>query len=488
MLGGSARMLLAESLFPLVGLITAAFLTRELRPGEYGLLALTLTTVIWVENAITAFFSKATIKLVGETDDWRLLGAHVIRRTTLTGIAAAAGIMALAGPISSLLGHVELARTLRLAALNIPILCTALAYRSVLIGTSRFRAGAIGRAARWVARLCLVILFVKAGWAVNGALAGVIGSSLVELAVYRWHVGPGMFRRLPATRLPVRQYGTLLFGSSLSLSAFSSMDLLMVTMLGGSAGLAGVYGAAQSLALLPSLFLWTFSSVLLATVSRLRADRAEDAATTLACDALRWTMWLLPLAAIVAGSASDIVQTVFGPAFAAAGPILAVLIVGAVASVTLGVALTLMTAVGRPSRTLLYSASLVPVALSAHLLVVPRWGAGGATVVTAAVSSLAAISVIADLRVTSGIAPPAATVVRSVLVAVAAGALSMVWRSSGLFVFAEMAAVAAMALVCYRAAGEFRASELAVVRAIVFRNRAVPMGLDERTAELRRTQ
>jgi O-antigen/teichoic acid export membrane protein len=465
-------MLLAESLFPLAGLITAGFLTRKLGAGQYGLLALTLTTIIWIENAITAYFAKATIKLVGETDDWRPLAAHVVRRTTLTGLAAAAGVIVLAGPISGLLGQADLTRTLRLAALNIPALCAALAYRSVLIGTGRFKAGAVGRAARWVVRLALVVLFVEAGWELDGALAGVIGSSLVELAVYRWYVGPGMFRRPPPIQLPMRQYGRMLFGSSISQSAYSSVDVFMVTLLGGTAGLAGVYGAAQNLSRLPSLFLWTFSSTLLATVSRLRAERTEDAARALACDAIRWTMWLLPLAAIVAGSASDVVRAVFGTAFAGAGPILAVLIVGAVGNVMLGVALTLLTAVGRPSRTLVYSVPLVPVALCAHLLVIPRWGAAGATVVTAAVSWLAAVSALVELRVTCGIAPSASTCLRSVVVALAAGALSTVWHTSGVFVFAEMGVVGALALLAFWAAREFRPSELAAVRALVLKDGA----------------
>ena len=66
MMDGTARIFLAELLFPLTALITTGFLTRQLGPEGYGLLALTLTTIIWVESAITSFFSKATIKFVGK--------------------------------------------------------------------------------------------------------------------------------------------------------------------------------------------------------------------------------------------------------------------------------------------------------------------------------------------------------------------------------------------------------------------------------------
>jgi O-antigen/teichoic acid export membrane protein len=472
LLGGTGRMLLSDSLFPMVALVTAGFLTRELGAHQYGLLALSLAVVIWVENAIIAFFAKTTVKLVGEADDWRALGAHVITRTLLTGLVAAAVLWAAAPLVGRLLAEAELTRTLRLASIDIPIWCTAVAYRSVLIGTARYRASATGRAARWLARLCLVLLFVGAGFSIDGALAAVIGSSCVELAVYRWHVGPGMLRPRRPVRLPLRQYGTMLFASSLSLSAFNGMDVFMLTALGGTAGLAGIYGAAQNLSLLPSLFLWTFSSVLLSTVSRLLAERADDAARALACDALRWSTWLLPVAAIVAGSAPDLVVVFFGPGFAAAGPILSVLILAAAMNVMLGVALTLMTAVGQPSRTVLYSAPLVPAALVGHLFLIPRWGAQGAASVTLLVSSLAALAAVSELRVTRNIAPPAATVLRSVLVAIAAGALSALWQTNGLLVFTELACVGVLSLLAYWAAGEFRPGELVALRSVLGTGRA----------------
>ena len=76
MMDGTARILLAELLFPLTALITTGFLTRQLGPQGYGVLALALTTIIWIESAITSFFTKATIKFVGETNDWEPVARH----------------------------------------------------------------------------------------------------------------------------------------------------------------------------------------------------------------------------------------------------------------------------------------------------------------------------------------------------------------------------------------------------------------------------
>lgn len=464
MMDGTARMLLAEALFPLTALITTAFLTRHLGPQGYGLLALTLTTIIWIESAITSFFAKATIKFVGASTDWRPLGSTVIRWNVVAGSAAMLLLWMLATPIGQLLQEPQLAFYLRVGAIDIPILCAALAYRSVLIGTAQYHAGAVGRAGRWIARLCLVVLLVEAGFSITGALLGIVSSSLVELAINRWYLGPGLLLSPVRAAIPIRQYGTMLFASSLCLIAYNGMDLFMLKILGGTVTQSGLYGAAQSLSLLPGLFAWTFSSLLLATLSRLLAEQAQEQAKALARDALRVTLGLLPVAAIIAGAAPEIVQAVFGPAFVSAAHLLALLVVGAVANVLLMVSLTIMTAAGLPARTVLFTAPLVPLALAGHLLLIPRWGAQGAALVTLGVSCVGAVAAVASVYAMWRVLPPVGTLLRSLAVALAVGAAAMWWATPGPFVFAKLIGLGLMSLPAYWVIGEFRQGEIAAVR------------------------
>src|SRR5215208_744096 len=100
MVDGTARILLAELLFPLTALVTTGFLTRNLGPDGYGLLALTLTTIIWIESAINSFFTRATLKFVGETADWKPVGAMVVRFSAKIGVTAMVVLWILAGPLS----------------------------------------------------------------------------------------------------------------------------------------------------------------------------------------------------------------------------------------------------------------------------------------------------------------------------------------------------------------------------------------------------
>ena len=469
MMDGTARILLAELLFPLTALITTGFLTRRLGPQGYGLLALSLTTIIWIESAIASFFAKTTIKFVGETSDWKPVGAMVIRLSSQVGIAAMVLVWLLAGPLSILLHEPDLALYLRLCAIDIPLLCIGQAYRNVLLGTGHYQAGAVSRAGRWLARMCFIVVLVEAGLSVTGALIGVIGSSAVELWISRWYLGPGMFIKQPQVSLPIQRYGALLFLSSLCIICYSGMDLFMLKILGGTATQAGIYSAAQSLSLLPGLFSWTFSSLLLATLSRQIAEGQRERAREIARDAMRVAAWLIPVAAIIAGAAPEIVGVVFGSAFMLAGPLLSLLIVGAVANVMLVVSLTIMIADGRLGRTVAFTAPLVPLALVSHLILIPRMGEQGAALVTVGVSLLGASAAIASVSFLWKVWPPGWTLLRSLAVGFVVGAASMLWPTPGLFVFAKLIVLGMISVGGYWWIGEFRQGEIAAVRSYFLR-------------------
>jgi O-antigen/teichoic acid export membrane protein len=469
MMNGTARIMFAETLFPLTALITTGYLTRQLGPQDYGLLALALTTILLVESGIASFFAKATIKFVGETRDWKPVGAIVVRLSLKLGLGSMVLVWLFAGPLSVLLNEPELAWYLRVCAVDIPLLCLAQAYRNVLIGSGHYQGGAVARACRWLARMCFIVGLVETGFSITGALLGVIGSSVVELGISRWYLGSGMFAKHVGMSIPIERYGALLFLSSVCIIFYNGMDLFMLKILGGTATEAGIYSAAQSLSLLPGLFSWTFSSVLLATLSRELADGQGERARELARDAMRVGLWLIPVAAIIAGAAPEIVQVVFGSAFKPAGPLLALLMVGAVANVMLTVSLTIMMAVGLPARTVWFTAPLVPLALVGHLILIPRLGQQGAALVTVGVSLLGACAAVASIHALWKVWPPAGTFVRSVMIGVVVGMASMWWQAAGLLVFAKLIALGIMSVLAYWGFREFRRGEMAVVRAYFLR-------------------
>jgi len=79
LLGGAARVMLAEALVVPTGLAVTAFLSRRLGAGDYGLLTLAATFITWVECTIAAFFSRAAVRHLAEATDRRAAGATVVR-------------------------------------------------------------------------------------------------------------------------------------------------------------------------------------------------------------------------------------------------------------------------------------------------------------------------------------------------------------------------------------------------------------------------
>lgn len=251
---GTLRIFAAEALIVPTGILTAAFLSRRFGPAGYGLLMLAGVTVAWVEGNVASALSRPVVKLVGEAEDWRAVASAALRLHLAAGLAVAAALCALAGPLALVLGEGgELAYYLRLYALEIPVFCAAQAHRSILVGLGRFRERAWASAARWTARLVLVVALVWLTDSVAAAIAASILACFVELALSRARVRPRLFGAGARTARGLGGYAVPLVASSLCLRLFGRLDLMLVKVIGGTAAEAGLYVAAQNLALLPSL-------------------------------------------------------------------------------------------------------------------------------------------------------------------------------------------------------------------------------------------
>ncbi|MCX6545215.1 MAG: oligosaccharide flippase family protein [Acidobacteria bacterium] len=402
-LAGGAWLLVADSLFVPTALVISVFLARRLGPSQYGLFALAATVIGWVEWLVASFFSRAAIRQIAVASDWRPVGSAIVRAMLAVGVAIGALLAICAGPAGALLGDRAVVPLLYLAALSAPLAGLALSHRLVLTGLERFRARAVASSIRWIGRLVLVLVLVQVGFGVNGAVVATVAATALELVAARWFVRPSL---LAADRTPWRELGRLaapLFLAGVSVRAFERVDLLCLQAIGGRTADTGMYGAAQSLAALPGFVATAFAPVLLSSVSRLVAVGDGASAHRLSREALHCAFWLAPVAAVVAVASGEIVRLMFGQAFAAAGPILAVLSVASLANVELVLASTLLVAHDRVGTTVAIAAPLVPVAIVGHLLAIPRFGGFGAAVVTATVSWLAAGVALLVLKRVEGI-------------------------------------------------------------------------------------
>jgi O-antigen/teichoic acid export membrane protein len=478
-LGGSARVFSAEALILPTALVTAGFLTRRLGPSDYGMLTLSTAIVVWVEWTLTALFARASVKLVADADDWRPAGAAVLRLFGASGVAGALVLWIAAAPIASLMHEPSLARYLRILALDVPLFMLSQAHLQILVGTGAYTARAIVTGCRWTARMVLVISLVAAGLSIDGAIFGILASSLVELMAARRFVRPTL-RGGQAANRALWSLALPLFVAAMSMRLFDKLDLFTLKALGGSAALAGVYGAAQNLTIIPGLVALSLTTLLISTLSRALRAGDDAGARLLARNALRGVLLLLPFAGMTAGAATALSVVIFGRDFAPAGPVLALLIFGAIAIVLVSTVSAILVARGKASWTMYLAVPLPIVALVAHLAMIPRFGAVGAAAVTLGVAVLGAVLALAALHRAWGMLPPAATALRALIVSALAYALAAGWGAAGPGVIAEIVIVSLLIPVMLAALGEWSPSERAALLSLIRRPRLDAMPVEHR--------
>jgi O-antigen/teichoic acid export membrane protein len=452
--GGSSRVFLAEALALPTGLITAAILARRLQPDGYGLFTLTMAIVAWLEWTLASLFSRAAVKVIADARDWRPAGAVVLRTYAAGGVVGFVALWVAAGPLATLMHEPSLARYLRVMALDVPLFMLAQAHQQVLVGTGQYARRATIAAYRWCGRMVFVLALVYAGFSIEGALVGVLLTSVLELIVARRAVQPSMRGATGDHARTMWTFALPLVAAALSLRLFDKLDLFVLKSLGATAAVAGIYSAAQNLTIIPNLVALSVTTLLVSTLSRALRSGDDDGATALARNALRGVLLLFPFAGVAAGAATALATFIYGAPFAETGPLLAVLIFAALAVVTISVASAILIARGHPGLAMLAAVPTAPLALAGHLVAIPRFGSIGATVVTLAVAVVGALIALVSVNRTWRLWPPLFTAFRALAVTVAVTALGSAWVTSGAMVFVELAVMSGAAVVLLVLLGE----------------------------------
>ena len=474
--GGVALGFAAELVLLPTGLITAAVLTRTLSPSEYGLFSVAATFITWLAWTTTTLLARAAVKFVSEADDWRPVATSVLRARLAVGGVAFLVVLLGAGAFARMLGAPELAPYLRVFAIDLLLFNVARAYRDVLTGRGRFREVAAVGLARWTSRLVLMVALVLLTGSIMGAVIGSVGATAVELLVARAFGRIAVRGRSPIPWSRMWQVAAPLVVYGAALQLFSKIDLFALSALQGASADVGLYAAAQNLAVAPGLFALSLAPLLLATLARLRRSGADADARRVARDALRVSIAIVPLAALVAGTADEIVRLVFGASFGGAGVLLALLFAAGVALVVMSVAVSIVTAADAQRVVSLLGAGVLAGAIAGHLVLVPRYGAVGAAMVTASASvagglaSIALVHRLWDVRAYG-------TLLRAALITGPAYWLATLPPAGGaLALVAKVAVVSAFILGGFVVLGELDADERRRVRAAWPRRRLASVG------------
>jgi O-antigen/teichoic acid export membrane protein len=447
------------------GLSILMVLTRVLGPHNFGLYTLTAAIVTWIEWSLTTLFGRASIKLVGETEDWRPVAAAVLRLNFLASSMAALCLMFLSPFIAVIFHERELISYLRWFLLYLPVISLCHASRAILIGRERFREASWLSATRWISRPILIIVLVSIFRSVPAAIIAWLGAAVAELAMGRILVPVPVF--LSTSRRVVFHlfaYAAPLSAFGLILRLYDKIDLFMLKLLGGTAEMAGVYGAAQNVSVVLGIFTISFSPLLLATLNRLLVQGAEREVRELTSNAFRALLLLFPFIAIVAASSAQVVLLVFGPAFTGARTILTFLVFSAYFIAVVSVGASILTAYGRPSLLLVLSVPMLPLACWGYFLFIPRYGPTGAAIVSAVVAGIIAFGELAVIFRIQQARPRTGTIVRSILISSLVWTVAAFWNTSGYLTAVKLITCGLIIPPLYILLGELNQNEASKLR------------------------
>ncbi len=466
LMAGTIRIFLADALIIPTGFITAVYLARKLGPTNYGLFALASVFILWIEWLNTALFSHTTIKFVGEAKDWKPIGITVIQLHFISSIVIAALIWSISSPLAAVFNEPTMANYLKLYAVDIPIFSLARANCNILIGTGHFKERARISIGRRIARLLLIIIFVEMGLSINGAIMGMIGASVVELAISRLYISLPLFHRSSFKISNLLGFATPLFLSALSLNIIR-LDLFALKGLGCTAAIAGLYGAARNLSIPLYLFSDSLSQPLLSTLSSLMSNEDDRKAKEIATVSMRSILWLMPFIAMCAGASHEIILLIFGERYLPASTIFSFLIIAALGLITINICKAILIALGKPGWTFLLTGPMVPVALIGHLILIPLLGGVGAAMVTAIVTSLGAVISLYTVFKIWKVFPPYKTVIKGAICTIIAFTIASIWQTAGFMLILKLAIVVLIILMIFYLLGEFTKNEINMIRSLL---------------------
>jgi len=455
-------------------IITAAFLSRQLGPADYGLLTVTVVIIMWVEAAVALGFSRAAVKLVAETENWRASIARVLQVQILVSLAAALLVVAAAPTLSVWLDAPQLKSTLRLLSADIPVFAITEILMAIMVGRGSYKLKAMLRSVYWLGRVGLIFLLVTLIPNVAGALLAILGASVMVMVASMVFVHPPLSGGSDFSFHRMWGYVWPLFLYTVGMNLFIILDLFFVKSLVGAPQAAGFYGAAKNLAIVPVFLAASFSPILIAKLTELRRQGNKELAHSMSRQSIRLVLCLLPFAGMAAGAAPEVITAIYGRPFLPSAPALSILIFGTLGITMIAVAVSMLIAAGHFKWPFALVLPLLLLAFVGHVLLVPRFGAIGAAWVTTTLGCIGACSMLGVVGRVCHILPPVSTFLRSIIVCIIAYFLSSLWPLAGPLVVINLLLVSVVIVVLFLLIGELNRSDFTFFRVLLRQGSETP--------------
>jgi hypothetical protein len=112
---------------------------------------------------------------------------------------------------------------------------------------------------------------------------------------------------------------------------------------------------------------------------------------------------------------------------------------------------------------------MLPLAISGHLIFIPRFGPVGAASITTLFALIGAFGLVVAVHIFWRVLPPLVTVVRAIMITGLAFAVAVLWPTPGFLLLLKLLVIGFLIALSYFISGEFSAEEIALVRSLFLR-------------------
>lgn len=315
----------------LCGYLNAVMLARGLGPAAFGIYGVVYSVLLASEQILRVGIPQALTRLIGggQAPDQARLEATGVWLVLIVNLAGFAAFWWSAPLIADWLNLENGEVYIRIAILDLPFFGVYRVLLHVMSGRRNFKASGIATCVYAIVRAAgVAVLLVMDTLTVEGALIVNAAASVVGVLFLVPRIGLRSFRPTLSERGSIARTAVPITISDVAVQGLLAIDLWLLSAMGVAlaAGVRGEYVAALSLARGPNIAAHVLVTVLVPLISRAEATGQHESAQRLVTGTTRFLVTLvLPICALVAANAGELLALFFGESYRAGAPELAVL-------------------------------------------------------------------------------------------------------------------------------------------------------------------
>jgi len=376
------------------GFIIHIFLARWWGPQGYGVYALIMSILLWVELSVLAGILSTYRKVVSEDQGMLASARYSLKTLFLPYCLLIMGVYFIASPIiSHVLDDNRLLPLLLIAGIDIPLVALYHAHLSIMNGSREFLRENLSISVYALSKVLLIILFAFYSFGLEGALIGNFLASLSGLVVafsfVRRLQSPERKTQIRCLKPRIVSFGLPYLLYILTTMLLVHIDMWFVKFLLKDDAMTGFYAVSYSLSRPLSFLLGGVTTVIFPSLSRSLSQDNIALSQKYIKQAVRvFVLTLLPLAVMICSTSDRLITLLFTSSYLPATNALKILAFGHSFFAIFLLLLNFIAAGNKPAHSFSISVTLVPLAIILNYFLINLYGIHGAALATTTISAI----------------------------------------------------------------------------------------------------